>query len=450
VLVIPTVEGNTVMNTTTPAQMAKLKFTIGAKVALKWRITWKFGPDSEARDVNAGTSTYILGYNATGTKPIVTFEAAIGKVIYETTREIKPECLCCFEDLPDADASGDEASEGGGKAKSAPGFKYVKSTEGEDMEIIKDWPTMESLTHVSGLAHRVKVMASFSLYLAGLASPTYTAKDLTVVRRGSQYEVYTNREFEKFEIVLVPDTTEIADRHWVCNGITVLANNGATHHPEKRNVALSGRLRNSPIPSRPFALFWLVYGAAEFNKEKASQQTVAHTLALEYAATEYTAKVKFPHTNQFTHHADAATAIQIPIMINNTTLHKGVLLTCAPDVNLIKARGCISLEPILFYDTPPSLSLPGSRSFVTVNSSTPNPTSSTPNPSSSTPIQISSTPNHTSSTPNPTSSAPRAQQPSVLPNPISSTQLQVRPSPTSSTPSPESSRKYPESNFKYT
>ena len=102
--------------------------------------------------------------------------------------------------------------------------------------------------------------------------PRWTLKDFVVVHRRTEKgvwkgEVWTKRDFEAYEILLAPHSSQLKDTHLTgsAHAGVALPLNGRGAHPDRTSLALDGRLRNLMAKEGALeeqqhqgSLYWLV------------------------------------------------------------------------------------------------------------------------------------------------------------------------------------------------
>ena len=123
--------------------------------------------------------------------------------------------------------------------------------------------------------------------------PKYSTKDFLVVSRKDEKgswtgEVYAKRDFEPFEILLAPHSSQIKDSHMMASAHAVvnLPLGGRGAHPESQGLALDGRCRNLMASKGSLddsehsgSLFWLITRScdpAEVNLDQESMTWEQH------------------------------------------------------------------------------------------------------------------------------------------------------------------------------
>ena len=165
------------------------------------------------------------------------------------------------------DEESDDEEAGDEVAKKVPGYPHIRVISTTPPEPITDWS--ECRRNIDVQIHSAKTTANFALQQVLQAVPAFTKKDMTIVKVDGRYLVFTQRDFQKHEIALAPETTEVQDKYWTAqSGIATLAQNGPQNHPKGRNMVFSGRLRTTPSSTKPFALFWPIYQGSHTNNTK--------------------------------------------------------------------------------------------------------------------------------------------------------------------------------------
>ena len=120
----------------------------------------------------------------------------------------------------------------------------VKDGKEEDIEIVSQWAKCLSTSSAPSNVTKNAIAKSF-VAMASVSDllPNYTADDLTIVKRASRIEVWTNRDFPAGTLVLSADTAEVKDRYGTH---TAAALAGGGKHPHGKKYVFDGRLRQQP------------------------------------------------------------------------------------------------------------------------------------------------------------------------------------------------------------
>lgn len=180
--------------------------------------------------------------------------------------------------------------------------------------------------------------------------PQYTSKDLSIVKtmnieKGVEkvsHEVRANRDFGAYELMLSPNCTEYKTSFW-SRIKAVMTQHGPTISPDKKNIVLDGRLRQTypggDDASKCFCLFFLVDRSNE--KQECNMD-------LAWSSTTCDVKVKVPTAGNKTHtHSvqwKASDLIQLPVMVNPKAIKKGTKIVCCADRQLLQWEQTIMAE----------------------------------------------------------------------------------------------------------
>lgn len=234
-------------------------FTIGTKVILLYRRTYKFtlanGKQAMA-DVGARTETFVKGY-IDGNAEVVTceFEHSFGKrgSICDVAVKIKDLELAVTYAARQSDES---STRKGNKARHAI-LELIKPEEGVVPEIVKGWPSKLMSARSGKSADELEAFIILLGARVAECCPAFDTSDLTVARNGSSYEVWTARDFKAGTLMLCPETTEVKQRHFTrARSALVNTNSGEA---SLKNFFLDGRVRSNPESDKhSFSLFYLV------------------------------------------------------------------------------------------------------------------------------------------------------------------------------------------------
>ena len=178
-----------------------------------------------------------------------------------------------------------------------------------------------------------KHCATTSMAMVAETVPTYMAKDMLVLKRGATVEVWTLRDFKKYEICFAPVTTVVRDSYWTV-GRSVLLRGSSSMHPSNKHLVLDGRMRTG-IPTdqaakdgvATFSFFWSV--------ERTDAPELAN-LQLEYPTLEVAASVTLPGKKAAVVDAKPAQVLVPPVLTNGKAIHTHVRLLAMNDLNLQK------------------------------------------------------------------------------------------------------------------
>ena len=245
-------------------------FFVGQKVRVKVRFTAEFTKGAGGRkDINVGEHVFVRGM--TDKQMVVHICREVNGVEMERDVAVKATFLDVNPEAP----SGPSAPKP--KAEAVPkGYEYLRDGSGASVTVRKGWEqrltSKDPETQINGLKH----MIGFNLATLTAAVPALTAADITICKRGEEYEVHSHRDFKAGELILVSDTNEIRDRYWTAKR-SVLCKHGELLHPSKKHIVLDGTRRAVPSDVRPFSPFYTV---------TRSSDTSVINMAVDFAETK--------------------------------------------------------------------------------------------------------------------------------------------------------------------
>ena len=153
-----------------------------------------------------------------------------------------------------------------------------------------------------------------------------TEKELLIVRREKEVEVWTLVPFAKNKLILVPYATEIKDKYWTYGKSIGVHIQGLA----PKNLALDGRLFNKP-PSKEesdkaFRMFWALQRTTEKKSANLTLQMVDVTIQV---------SVELPSKRKYSD-AFGDGAVKVPILVNEEKIAANTRLVAMDDVALIK------------------------------------------------------------------------------------------------------------------
>ena len=126
--------------------------------------------------------------------------------------------------------------------------------------MVDGWASRQLHTDAEFKAEIAK--AQIMITMANLQSviPDYGKDDLLVVRRGTTFEVWTQKAFKPLELMFLPQATEIKARFYTMARSVIAKNTLDAASKDKRPFVIDGRVRGNPSPDSKskFGLFWLV------------------------------------------------------------------------------------------------------------------------------------------------------------------------------------------------
>ena len=238
-----------------------LGFTIGTKCVLTRRSTFDFTLESgkkERGDVTVGTETFVKGY-VDKDDGVVTceFTHMFGKRQGVCDAAVKIGNLKLAAHAAMAKAVAEPGQKGKGKASRDPVLGLVvPEASGVVPAVIKGWPARLMGTRES---KGFDDMAAFITFLGARVAeccPLLDEDDLSIVRNGSSYEVWTARDFKPGTLKLCPETTEVKERHFTHGRSALVHLKGGQGG---KHCFLDSRVRSNPESEKHcFSMFYLV------------------------------------------------------------------------------------------------------------------------------------------------------------------------------------------------
>eukprot|EP00973_Karenia_brevis_P024625 3397492-Karenia_brevis.AAC.1 len=147
-----------------------------------------------------------------------------------------------------------------------------------NIDVCKEWPAYLMVREDGRDTTVTRNLVSFALDTLVDQLPQYDDKDFLIAKRGSEWEVWTLKDFKPGTIQFAPETTEIKPRFWTANRGCIVEHTKVGQ--DNRPMVCDGRIRASPDgKSRSaFALFWLV------PRQPAKEDQSAVNLELRYVS----------------------------------------------------------------------------------------------------------------------------------------------------------------------
>lgn len=319
-------------------------FKRGDEVTVIRKVTWRLpmkGNDDYRKDLPVGTEGVVEGFADLEKRQVllkVVLSLPGGKRT-EVTKEIFPRNLKLTSEfkLEKAGASASAGSSGepaagasssSGRAPDQCPAWALGTSDHADVKKVNQWhknlvAEADKLTTTTNLKARIMV----AMEALGETLPKFTSDDLVVLHRKNdkgvpKAEVWTNRAFEPFELLLAPFSTQIKDTHLTAasHALLGLPKHGRGAHPEQQTLALDGRGRNLMAKKGTLdeqdhtgSLFWLVTRTSVAAAENLSLEPVAweHKVALTLPA-----KKKLKVTSEW----DSSELPSIPLLVNKKAL----------------------------------------------------------------------------------------------------------------------------------
>ncbi len=321
--------------------LASLGFHFGAKVELKSRVTVIYGSGpADRHDVPKGYVTFVEGSEGAD-KLICKWKFTT----YDTSESNKEEKEIRYavavkhfklvkESATDDGAKSTDADAGMETHPAhVPGYPLIKVKEGEEVKVEKNWPDFVASKDNDLKVSNLKSSIGFGLlHTANALENTYktsrfTGKDFTLVSRDGTWEVWTARDFDKLEIHLTAEGPTVMDVYWRQTR-SVLVPESTQLHPLKKHVALDGRLRTAPSPTKFFSLFFTI---------RRSKDPKECNLVTGVATLSGSVKVNLPNTKTPYTFDVKEELCPIPLIFNNAPIKAGSQLIVLEDDELNKA-----------------------------------------------------------------------------------------------------------------
>ncbi len=311
-------------------EFVKRGFRIREHVVLTKRITVKYGAgEDDRKDVAVGTKVPIKGF--VGTEHVVCeFDIATGSKNKAKTVEWKvnaDKLVLESNYVPPVSA----------EKKAKDKFEFLKNETGDDMSVVEKWEDnlIEKDENIAN--YRLRNLISFTMDSVVKKLPKYTSTDFLVVKRQSQHEVWTLRDFKAGAIMLAPESTEIKPRLWTAGRSAMVKN--TTVGVGGRPMVIDGRVRAAPEGKSGFALFWLVTRAYEKDDLK--------NVNLELKYIESDLKMNMTVDGHvMTIDNDAASMPSFPILINPKKVNKHTRLIAKEDLDMKKLAERLEKEKL--------------------------------------------------------------------------------------------------------
>ena len=303
----------------------KAGFRIGEKVVVIRRFTVKYGKnDNERRDINVGTETFVKAF--IGTEFMVCeFEVETSK-----TKSTKVEWKVNIDKLQIASAyEAEQALEGETTAKAA--YHFLKD-DATNVDVVEGWEGNLLRNDSKAEVAIAKNAIQFALDCIASQLPEYTSKELALVKRKNEVELWTLKDFKAGEIMFAPESTEMKSLFWT-KGRSALVKNTCTKVNLGRSLVLDGRVRGSPDGKSGFALFWVVTRTPESDPEAKKK----NNLELTYVDIKLRMEMKHdgPGKDKVIE-KDPDHMPSFPILTNPKKILKNTLLSVAEDADLEK------------------------------------------------------------------------------------------------------------------
>ena len=304
----------------------------------------------KAKDVNRGEVVVIKGM-AKGNL-VISVEKEVKGVTQTVDASVNPRCLSLLDEdgelIEKKPKKGEKAPEGP-TFEGGPRVAFLAKAGGQKVQLFPKW---EAMLHCNDKDTKWKAVSGQLFFCINVLSkklPRFTPKDLLVVMGDDKVEVWTNRAFEKHEIQLAPESSELKDRLWSHNGKAVLCKNGEKIHPEAKHLVIEGIRRSIPSEVRPFSLFFAVERkmiATKTDDKAFDDEGKDCNMRLVYADMTLKTSASLPLTPKRTFEdlVQGEELPKLPVMVNPFAIEKGQKLVCQEDVALKKVGAALSLK----------------------------------------------------------------------------------------------------------
>ena len=258
---------------TVSSKYIKLGFVVGGKASLTKRITVDYDAKNKGKfrkDVAEGTELVVKGFSDKGV--VVACSADFSGKPKTVDWSVKVDILTPVgKNTVAAQAAKTAADQKDSVLKQ---YKFLATADEKkknlDICIVNDWEKalMSEDSRVSAEYGKANVL--FAINQLASQYPPPNKKDILIVKRGDKHEVWSMRDFNPGQLVLVPESVEIKPRFYTLDRSTICKN--TTDPVTKRPLVIDGRVRANPNhPPAPqgattsqqgatqsFSLFWLV------------------------------------------------------------------------------------------------------------------------------------------------------------------------------------------------
>ncbi len=213
------------------------------------------------------------------------------------------------------------------------------SNEADNVDVIESWEEQLWSNDDDINNHREKNLIAFTLDALVQKSPTYTDKDFLLVRRQSQLEIWTLRDFKAMSIILCPESSEMKPKHWTAGRSAVVKKSDGNVTAGKTMV-IDGRVRASPEGKSGFALYWIVTRVSGKSKDDLKLVNMEST----YIEAECKLKVKVMEGHTWT--IDDTDMPRFPVLINPKKIPKHTRLVALEDSDLTKMNDLMEKDKV--------------------------------------------------------------------------------------------------------
>ena len=239
------------------------KFQTGDIVALLRRSSWPCPTKANIehrKDINVGAQLKVMGVDTASGLPLVQATVTDNGAPRFLVHTVKSSDLQHYDAYLKEKALKD--GETAVKAPHAPekqltpkGFDWLNAhikEENRTSVSVVDWKKFMAQGSVPDALVDLQSEAIFAMNMLRQSAPQYTEKDLVVAHRSSEkadaphtVEVWTNRAFKAFELVLVPYTHEIKSHYYTrMRSVIVRTSNAVKTSVGGKTLAVDGRVRS--------------------------------------------------------------------------------------------------------------------------------------------------------------------------------------------------------------
>ena len=290
---------------------------VGKKVYLVRRITVEVGHGKFRKDIAKSASGIVRGTCDDGKRVVAGFSVEADGKSVDVDVTIKPTGLM-FE--PD-----ESTAKTKGKSAVVKKYNFVQADEDDVIQVFENWDKMLADGDEDNELALLKGDIGFVLRRVRDRCPKPTSEDFVVITRNGTPELWTNKDFKKGDIKLVPMATEWRDRYWSQTASVQIANTDKLHPTKLKAMVIDSRLRGTPAEGKLISPFFLVTRSED--KEQVNMKIEYTSLDLSYNL-EINGKKRLTMVN-------ASDLPQIPILINTCAVKKGTQLATAVDKDYV-------------------------------------------------------------------------------------------------------------------
>ena len=222
---------------------------------MSWPVPTKANP-SFRKDLPEGLSGVIAGFTDTeGRKVLLKVDLTVDGKKHSVTQACSPQNLQLTSEFMQKDKAAEPepaapATTGADEIKKS--LKWlVGSSDPKDVKVEEKWALMQADTDALNKAMWTRGRISVALQSMSEVLPKYGDQDFLVAYRRNEKglwkaEVYANRDFGPYEILLAPYSSQVKDTNLTAaaHANISLPKTGRGAHPEGQSLALDGRCRS--------------------------------------------------------------------------------------------------------------------------------------------------------------------------------------------------------------